>query len=198
MTVLRVAAIQSPVTIDPVANTAVIRELIRRAHADGATVMHLPEGALSGYAGGDKPHFRGWNVDWSLVRAGLLALMELAAELKVWIIVGSNHPLTAPHRPHNSVYVISSQGTLAGRYDKRWLSNGEITEFYTPGTAETLFEVDGFTFGIAVCISPHLEDHRCHPWVTERQRSPATEAFDCIDYGGPCYISVRSSGYRAM
>jgi hypothetical protein len=31
-------------------------------------------------------------------------------------VLGSAHPLTPPHRPHNSLYVISDQGHVVNRY----------------------------------------------------------------------------------
>jgi predicted amidohydrolase len=45
------------------------------------------------------------------------------------VVLGSAHPLTPPHRPHNSLYVISDKGQLVDRYDKRFCSNTEITRF---------------------------------------------------------------------
>ncbi|MDQ0910064.1 putative amidohydrolase [Streptomyces canus] len=54
---------------------------------------------------------------------------------------GAPHPLTRPHRPHNSLYVVSDTGKLVGRYDKRYLSHTEVSYLYTPGTAPLVFEV---------------------------------------------------------
>jgi predicted amidohydrolase len=149
---LRIAAIQNPVTVDPEANGTAARALIRRAHAQGARLGHLPEGAITGYAGTDKDFYRGWNIDWAPGRRELEATAELAAELGMWIVVGGNHPLTGGHWPHNSTYVISDRGELVDRYDKRLLSSSEVHEFYTPRTRPVVFTVEGFTFGILTCI----------------------------------------------
>nr|WP_295111519.1 hypothetical protein [uncultured Caulobacter sp.] len=35
---------------------------------------------------------------------------NLAGELGLWTVVGSTHRLSAPHKPHNSVYVIDASG----------------------------------------------------------------------------------------
>jgi predicted amidohydrolase len=76
--------------------------------------------------------------------------------LGLWVAFGSIHPLTPPHRPHNSLYVVSDTGELAARYDKRFLSNTEATWMYSPGKDPVVFEVDGFRFGIALCIEAHF------------------------------------------
>jgi predicted amidohydrolase len=70
----------------------------------------------------------------------------------MWVVLGSAHPLTPPHRPHNSLYVISDQGEIVARYDKRFCSNTEITRFYSPGFEPVVFDVDGYRFGCAICI----------------------------------------------
>jgi predicted amidohydrolase len=65
-------------------------------------------------------------------------------------VLGSVHRLTPPHRPHNSLYVVSDRGEVATRYDERLLSSTKITHMYTPGSAPVTFEVDGMRFGCAL------------------------------------------------
>jgi predicted amidohydrolase len=67
-------------------------------------------------------------------------------------VVGCNHRLTPPHRPHNSLYVISAAGELVTHYDKQFCSHTEITKFYSPGRGYCAFEVQGWRFGCALCI----------------------------------------------
>lgn len=50
------------------------------------------------------------------------------------------------------MYVISNQGELAGRYDKRFCSHSEITDWYSPGFSSLIFDIDGIRFGCAICI----------------------------------------------
>lgn len=79
-------------------------------------------------------------------------MAAVADELSLWVVLGCAHPLTPPHRPHNSLYVISDEGRLVDRYDKRKCSHTEVTRFYTPGFEPVVFEVDGLRFGSAVCL----------------------------------------------
>ncbi|MFV2104684.1 carbon-nitrogen hydrolase family protein [Micromonospora sp. LOL_024] len=149
---MTIAAAQPPVTCDPAVNGAEIRALMRRAHDHGARLVHFPEGALSGYAGQDKQYYTGWDIDWVPVRRELAAIRSLAAQLGLWVVLGSNHHLTGENRPHNSLYVISDQGDIVNRYDKRYLSHTEITGFYSPGFAPATIDIDGYRFGLALCI----------------------------------------------
>lgn len=147
---LRIAIAQSRIDRDVRANGREIRGLTRRAAAGGARLVQFPEGAASGYA---KSELTGWDdVDWPALREELEETAALAGSLGLWVVLGSAHPLTAPHRPHNSLYLISDTGALAGRYDKRRCSHTEITGWYSPGEAPLTFVVDSFTFGCAICI----------------------------------------------
>ena len=120
----------------------------------GAPMIHFPEGALSGYAEAQILDWAG--VDWSALRAELDGIAALAGQLGLWTVIGCNHRLTPPNRPHNSLYVISGKGVLVGRYDKRLCSHTETNDWYTPGVDPLVFEVDGFRFGAALCIEIHF------------------------------------------
>jgi predicted amidohydrolase len=147
---IRIATTQPVATADVRENGSTVRALMRRAAADGVRLIHFPEGFLSGYA---KELIADWDdVDWAAVRAELQAIGRLAAELRMWAVLGSAHPLTPPHRPHNSLYVISDRGQVVNRYDKRFCSNTEITRYYSPGFEPVVFDVDGYRFGCAICI----------------------------------------------
>jgi predicted amidohydrolase len=170
---LRLAVAQSTVAEDPTdsanlrASGDEIRRLMREASGAGARLVQFPEGAItypskyvmsSGSPG--TLAAAGWDrVDWNVMRAQAQSVADLAGELGLWVVFGSIHPLTPPHRPHNSLYVVSDEGTLVARYDKRYLSHTELSYMYTPGTEPLVFEVDGIRFGTALCIEanfPHL------------------------------------------
>ena len=147
---LSIAVAQSQVTPDIAVNGAHIRELIARAAAQGAGLVLLPEGALSGYA---KAQVRSWSgFDWAGLRAELELTAQHCAALGISAAIGSAHPLGPDERPHNSVYIVGPDGAPETRYDKRLLSNTEIRDWYTPGFEAVTIERQGFVFGLSICI----------------------------------------------
>jgi predicted amidohydrolase len=162
---LRLAVAQTVVPEDPTdpgtlrESGAQIRALMREASAARAQLVQFPEGAIT-YPGKrvmscvpDRVAASDWSrVDWEVMRAEAEAIADLARTLRIWTVFGSLHPLTPPNRPHNSLYVVSPDGALVTRYDKRFLSGTEVTWMYTPGTSPAVFEADGFRFGCALCI----------------------------------------------
>jgi len=143
-----------------------VRELMRQAHDAGARIIHFPEGATC------SPHKRIMSVtgpaevgpadwdraDWQVLREELAATAGLARDLRLWTVLGAVHPLTPPHRPHSSMYVISDEGELVTRYDERLLSNTKLSYMYTPGSGPVTFEVDGLRFGCAMGIEVHFPE----------------------------------------
>ena len=153
---VRVATCQFSVSADIDANLGWVGRQMRTAVKGGADVAHFPEGALSGYAGTDFDSFESF--DWDRLVRATEHLQALAAQLGIWVVVGSAHRLGAPHKPHNSVYVIDAAGEIVDRYDKRFCSHTEITRFFSPGFDPVVFEVDGFRFGCAICIEINFPD----------------------------------------
>lgn len=146
----RIAIAQAPITGEVWATSHKVQTMMRQAAKDGARLIQFPEGMLSGYA---KNPIQDWaEVDWNAVQEELKAIIALAAQLKIWVVLGSAHRLTPPHWPHNSLYIISDQGKLVNRYDKRVCSHTEVTRFYTPGCEPVVFDIDGFRFGCIICV----------------------------------------------
>jgi predicted amidohydrolase len=153
---LAIAICQPTASSDPRANGAEARRMLRASASAGARLAHFPEGFLSGYA---VENVNGWDeVDWAVVRHELEEVAALAGELRFWVVLGSAHALTQPHWPHNSLYVISEEGRLVDRYDKRKCSHTELARFYTPGFEPVVFDLDGFRFGVAICIEINFPD----------------------------------------
>jgi predicted amidohydrolase len=169
---LRLAVAQTTVPDDPAdagalrESGAQIRALMRDAHRSGATLAQFPEGALV-YPGKRVVSSAGpavlaeadWTrADWDVMRTEAEAIAGLAGQLGLWTVFGSLHPLTPPRRPHNSLYVIAPDGAVVTRYDKRFLSNTEVSWMYTPGTEPVVFEAGGLRFGCALCIEVHFPE----------------------------------------
>jgi predicted amidohydrolase len=97
-------------------------------------------------------------VAWEVLREELEATAALAGELQLWTVLGSTHRLSAPHRPHNSLYVLSGRGGVRTRYDERYLSHTKTTFMYSPGRQPITFEVDGWRFGCALGLECHFPE----------------------------------------
>jgi deaminated glutathione amidase len=147
---VKIAAAQTPVSHDLSANIDAIERVMRDAAAEGVRLVSFCEGALSGYAKAQITDWRGF--DWQAQRAGLRRIADLCGRLGIFAVVGGAHLLSAEFRPHNSLYVLSATGELLTRYDKRFLSHTEVSDWYTPGTQAVTFDVDGYRFGCALCI----------------------------------------------
>jgi predicted amidohydrolase len=163
-TPVRLAVAQVMVHGDPRDSAALrdnglqIRRLMRDAHRAGARLVHFPEGPttcpdkkIMSVSGPERVGPADWErVDWAVLHEELAATVALAGELRLWTVLGSIHRLTAPHRPHNSLYVISDRGDVATRYDERMLSRTKVDHLYTPGSAPVTFDVDGVRLGCAL------------------------------------------------
>ena len=152
---LKVATCQFSVEADVPRNRDAVVAQIAEAAAHGARIAHFPESALSGYARVDVPgsgHF-----DWPALRHGLEPVAAAAARHKIWVVVGSAHRLSGTTKPHNSMYVISDQGHIVDRYDKRFCTGNAGPDatldlcHYTPGDHATVFDVDGVRCGVLIC-----------------------------------------------
>ncbi|MCE5185416.1 MAG: carbon-nitrogen hydrolase family protein [Planctomycetaceae bacterium] len=147
--ILKIATCQFPVCDNVEANGQHIQALMRQAADKGAHIAHFSECAISGYAGVDFGSFDGY--DWDLLRNRTLEIIRLAGELRLWVVLGSAHPLTAPHKPHNCLYLISPEGKLANRYDKRFCTSMDLDHF-TPGDHFAHFEINGVKCSLLICF----------------------------------------------
>ena len=169
---LRLAVAQSALCADPGdvdglrAAGSDVRVLMREARAAGARIAHFPEGAACSpdkravsADGPDRVGPADWDrFAWDVLVEELAETASLAAELGLWTVLGSVHRLTGPHRPHNSLYVISDQGEVVTRYDERLLSRTKVDYLYSPGTEPLTFDVDGVRFGCALGIECHFAE----------------------------------------
>jgi len=122
---------------------------MRKAKDGDADIVHFSECALSGYAGTDFETFDGY--DWQLLRQETQKVMTLAAELKIWVVLGSSHRLTEPNKPHNSLYLISPDGIIVDRYDKRFGTPIDLDN-YASGNRFVNFELKGVKCSLLICF----------------------------------------------
>ncbi|WP_405606794.1 carbon-nitrogen hydrolase family protein [Streptomyces sp. NBC_00076] len=169
---VRFAVAQTPVREDPRDVEALresgreVRALMREASAQGAKIVHFPEGAICfpskhvmSVDGPDTVGPADWDrCQWPVLQSELAAIAELARELRLWTVIPSVHRLTGPNRPHNSLYVISDRGEVVTRYDERLLSKTKVSYMYSPGVSPVTFEVDGVRFGCLLGMEIHFPE----------------------------------------
>ncbi|MBI4563441.1 MAG: carbon-nitrogen hydrolase family protein [Planctomycetes bacterium] len=149
---LAVAACQFPVTADIESNGQFILSQMEIAAKRGAEIVQFPECGLGGYAGHDFRSFQDY--DWRRLKNCTWKIARRAADLGVWVILGSNHRLTGRHKPHNSLYLIDPAGRIVDRYDKRFCMGKEGEEdlkHYSPGIRPVHFTVRGVVCGLLIC-----------------------------------------------
>ena len=179
---LKVATCQFPVSADIKQNYRFISDQIRKAKARGVDVVHFPECALSGYAGPDLKSYKGF--DWEQLEKCTKDIFSLARRLKIWVILGTSHRLTGTHKPHNSLYIINSDGKLIDRYDKMFCA-GSKTEntgdlgHYPPGDHLCVFKIKGVKCGVQIC-----HDYRYPEVYREYKRKGVQLMFHSYHAGG--------------
>ncbi|MFB3891218.1 MAG: carbon-nitrogen hydrolase family protein [Phycisphaerae bacterium] len=149
---LRIATCQFSEDWNPTRNAVIMRRYIAAAARKGADVVHFHECALSGYFGGGmtKNGYDPKNYDWAVLRIATESILAEAARRRVWVVFGSSHPLTPPHKPHNCLYVVSPRGKIIDRYDKRFCTEGDL-EVYSPGDHFVSFTINGLTCSCLIC-----------------------------------------------
>jgi predicted amidohydrolase len=129
-------------------NYRFIEAQITEARLKKADVVHFPECALSGYPGTDMMTMEGFN--WTLLHRLTDSVMATAKKLKIWVILGSLHKLSGDNKPHNSLYVITPEGKIADRYDKRFCTSTDL-KYCSPGDHFVTFTVNDVKCGLLIC-----------------------------------------------
>ncbi len=145
---LKVATCQFPVSGDVKSNSNYIKKFIIEAADNKTDIIHFSEAALTGYPPKDRPSFD--NFDWENLRKTTYEIMSLAKEKNIWVILGSAHYLDSIEKPMNSLYIISNEGKIVGRYDKSMLTGSDAT-FYSAGDHFEVIEVKGYKLGFLIC-----------------------------------------------
>lgn len=146
---IKVATCQFAVEGSVRRNSSIIRSYIEKAKKLGADVVHFPESALSGYGGVDVPNFVDY--DWDLLKVETGRIQSVAAKRRIWIVLGSAHRIKGTDKPHQSLYLISSEGKIVGRYDKRFCIKAELKR-YTPGERFVYFTINAIKCSLLICF----------------------------------------------
>lgn len=145
---IRIASCQFPVSADIGQNLAWIRTQMIESALRKADVVHFPECGLSGYPGTDMAHLD--QFDWEQLHQSTDSILVLARQLKLWVLLGSIHPVTGNKKPFNSLYVINPDGKIIDRYDKRFCTAGDL-DYFSPGDHFVTFDVHDVKCGLLIC-----------------------------------------------
>lgn len=190
---MKIAAAQTRVESDIPSNGAAIRTVLSAAASEGVRLVTFCEGALSGYAKSQIRHPDQWeSFNWSAQETELKGIATHCAAFGIAAVVGGAHRLSGGTRPHNCLYVFSAQGELVTRYDKRFLSNTEITDWYSPGTEAVTFNMDGYRFGLAICIESQF------PEVFSEYEALGVDAVLFGSYGVPEYFQIALRAHAGL
>lgn len=164
---LDIALIQTRTPATPEAGLAHVAPLIRQAAAGGAQFILTPEGTNLLEQRRDR---RGEVIRAEADDPCVQGLRELAAELKIWLLVGSaivKSGRDGDDRAANRGLLIDDKGAIVARYDKLHvfdvdLPNGEVyreSANIRPGDAAAVADTPWGRLGLTVCYDvrfPHL------------------------------------------
>ena len=164
---LRIALIQTRTPATAGAALAHVEPLIRQAAAEGAKLVLTPEGSNLLEQRRDRRAVAIVDEDQD---AAVIGLRHLAAELGVWLLIGSaivKSGHTGDDRAANRSLLIDANGTIVARYDKLHvfdvdLANGETyreSSTIRPGDGACAAETPWGKLGLTVCYDvrfPHL------------------------------------------
>ncbi|MEQ3648568.1 carbon-nitrogen hydrolase family protein [Hyphomonas sp.] len=165
MTHLRVACVQMRSGVEVAPNIAAASDLIRDAAGQGAQLVATPEmtNLLDIRPGKARPKIVPEADDQTLA-----AMRALAAELGIWLLIGSIAvTVEGEERLANRSVLIAPDGSVRARYDKIHMFDVEVgdgqsyreSRAYRPGERAMLAETEFGKLGMTICYDvrfPHL------------------------------------------
>ena len=122
-----------------------VERLVSEAANQGAQIVCFPEAYLPGLRGQD---FDVLSWDRDTEQRTTDAVRDIARRSRTAIILGME--LVTDAGRQIAACVIGAGGDVVGYQVKTQLDHSE-DRFYVPGDSRRLFEIDGVTFGIAIC-----------------------------------------------
>ena len=150
------AARASSALLDVAANVATAARLVRRASAEGAELLALPELFLTGH------ELTAIVTEPAKYAVGandnrLDPLADACAETRTAAGVGA--PVWEDGHVFNSLHVIGRGGQPAGRYDKQHVSPAERTAGISPGAHGHTVTMDAWRIGLAIGADVDHPEH---------------------------------------
>ena len=158
--ILTIAQIQMQVVRDKGENIAAACRLIRRAAAQGAELVMLPEMFCCPY---ENSAFRPYGEPLGGVAQQTLS--ALAAELGIWLIAGSIPELEG-ERVYNTAFVYDSAGHPVAHHRKMHLFDIAVeggqsfreSDTLSPGNTVTVFDTPWGKMGLCICFDLRFEE----------------------------------------
>lgn len=145
MLTLRIALANLRYPPSPDASVALAQRAIAEAGAAGADIICFPECFVPGYRGmGRTPP----PPDREFLERAWAAIAAAAGAANVAVVLGTER--CVKHGVAITTLVINRNGTTAGWQDKVQLDPSEEGT-YVRGAGRRVFQVDGVTFGVAIC-----------------------------------------------
>jgi predicted amidohydrolase len=153
---LRVGLIQLRTPATQAAALAQAEPLVREAAAKGAQLIATPEG--TNLLQRDKPKLFAAMVPAERDLA-VLGLRSLAAELGVWLLIGSALVRRGDGQCANQSILVRPDGSVAATYDKLHMFDADLptgehireSASYTPGDRAVVAEAAGALLGLTIC-----------------------------------------------
>ncbi|MDA5192354.1 carbon-nitrogen hydrolase family protein [Govanella unica] len=153
---LPVGLVQMTSDGDVTRNIRVASEFVRAAHGAGAEFVLTPE--VTSLLTSDKERQRAMIVPEAADPA-LAAFRSLAADLRIWLLIGSLPILGASGKFLNRSFLLDPAGAVRARYDKIHLFDVELGEGrsfresdqYEGGTSAVLAETPWGPLGLSIC-----------------------------------------------
>ena len=153
---VKVALIQCRTPADPAAALAHVAPLVRTAAADGAQLVATPEATNILERDRAKLFSKLAAAEDDVCVRGLIAL---AAELKIWLLIGSALVKRPDGGAANRAMLVSPEGAVVATYDKIHMFDVDLptgervreSEAYTPGEAAVVAATPVGGLGLTIC-----------------------------------------------
>lgn len=163
---MRAALLQITSSDDPAENLKAVRDLVREAVGEGAEIVCTPE--VTNCLSTSRTHQKAI-LHLEADDPSLVALCEIASEMKIWLFIGSLALKThdGDGRFANRSFVLNPEGKIVARYDKIHMFDVDVSkeetyresDGYRPGTEARIVRTPFGCFGLSICYDvrfPHL------------------------------------------
>ncbi len=164
MTLFKAACVQVNASNDMDTNIAKAGDMVRKAAAQGANLICLPENVAMMEFGGENVIAKSYP---QAEHPGLSAFRDLAVETKSWILIGSLAVRLENGKVANRCFLLNDQGEIVGQYDKIHLFDVDLTggesyresNTFDGGDRAVLAQTPWGPLGMSICYDvrfPHL------------------------------------------